>query len=457
MRRTAAVWIALFGLAWCAGAAGAEWAQLQNGPARLGYSAEKIDVPLAKAWAVGLAPERLHPQAQPIVAGGKVLLGTAMGTFHAFDAQTGRKRWSYKAGGAILHTAGAAGGTVFFGCLDGCVYALNVADGTPRWKFDAKRRTGFSTAVLLAGGKVYVANRKGVYFALSQKDGSVVWKRDVGAAVLMSSAMADGRLLFGAMDMRVVALDAKTGEVLWRSKPLSGAAFKDYWPVAYKGYVLIRPMRVSGSASGSPVEWLTGPLPKAELDKQKLLLARLEKNPSQRDLFVLDQKTGREAFVVPHWTTCTMNGAVAPVCQDGDGLLVMPVTLHDWRGGWGRLDLARRRVVEVLAEPAVSKRGTKAGTGNPDENMLLSAAGRLILAIHTEECNAFYTGVWHVDRRTWTHLAPYHAERCFMSNTQAGGGNPASVSGGMVYHTSWNTLNARRSSPPKGAGREADR
>ena len=444
------IWLPLLSGLFCwAEARAGDWAQLQNGPQRLGYSNEKIDVPLKNAWAVGLAPERVHPQAQPIIAGGKVLLGTEMGNFHAFDAKTGKKLWSQKIGGPVLHTAGAEDGAVFFGCMDGWVYALNLEDGQVRWKFDGKLRTGFSTAVLLAEGNVFIANRKGVYYALSRKDGSVVWQRDVGVPILMSSACDGGKVFFGAMDMKVYALDAKTGQVLWQSKTLRGAAFKDYWPVAYKGYVLVRPLKVSGGGGGNPVEWLNGPLPKEELDKQEKLLGELEKDPAKRNLFVLDQKTGAEPLVVPHWATATMNGASTPCCVDGDGLLVMPVTLHDWRGGWGRLDIDKRRVVEVLAEKEMNKKGGKNGTGNSDENLLLSAAGRLVFTVHTEEGNAFFTGVWHLDRREWTQIMGYHAERCFLSNTQGGGGNPVAVSDGMVYHTSWNTLNARTATAGK--------
>ena len=81
----------------------------------------------------------------------------------------------------------------------------------------ASLSTGFSTAVLLAEGKVFIANRGGVYYALRQSDGKPVWQRDLGVPILMSSAYADGRLFFGAMDMRVYALDAKTGEIAWKS------------------------------------------------------------------------------------------------------------------------------------------------------------------------------------------------------------------------------------------------
>ncbi len=93
--------------------------------------------------------------------------------------------------------------------------------------------------------------------------------------------------------------------------------------------------------------------------------------------------------------------------------------------------------------------GHKAGTGNPDENMNASAAGRLFFNWHTEEGNAQYSGTWHLDRRAWVQLAPLHAGLFFSSNTQGGGGNPPAVADGMIFHTSWNTLNARTATAAK--------
>jgi len=420
------------------------WPQLQNGPQRLGYSPAKVDLPLKNAWIRAFSPERLHPQAQPVIAEGKVFLGTEMGSFYAFDAKTGQEVWKFKAGGPILHTAGVEGGRVFFGCLDGKLYALRAADGAQEWVFESGLPTGFSTAVLLAEGNVYIANRGGAYYAVAQKDGKPVWRQDVGSPILMSSACDAGRLFFAAMDMRAYALDAKTGQVIWKSAVLSGAAFKDYWPVAYKGYVILRPMGIGCLGGGPAIEWMKGPLPEAELKKEQARIDRVTKSAAEKDLFVLNQSDGKEPFVVPSWTTNTMNGAVAPPCVDGDALLIVPVAIHDWRGGWGRLDLDKKLVTELLCEgPPAQGKPQPAGMGNGDENMLASSVGRLAVILHTEECNANFTGAWHLDRREWKQIGPYHADRFFVSNTQGGGGNAGAFAGGMLFHTSWNSLNAR--------------
>jgi hypothetical protein len=303
-------------------------------------------------------------------------------------------------------------------------------------------RSGFSTAVLLADGKVFIASRRGIYYALNQADGSLAWYKDVGAPILMSSAYDGGKLFFGAMDMNCYALDAADGHILWTSGQLAGAAFKDYWPVCVNGKVLLRPQQVYGNdvpGIGMASYWVTGPLSGDAITVQQNRITYLEANPQSRNLFCLDQNTGAET-VVMHWTTCTMNGAVTPPCVDDDGKLIIPVSGKDgWRGCWGRLDLGLRYVTEFLCEDPLSNDGT----GNRDENLCVSAAGRLVFVFHTQEMNAQFTGVWELDARQWTRINQYSAEGWWWCNTQGGGTCPASFSNGKIYHTTQNTLNCR--------------
>lgn len=415
-----------------------DWPQLQNNPQRHGYSPENLDTPISKLWVRGFAPERLHPQAQPVIVNNRLFIGTAMGTFYAIDAATGENLWTFKAGDPILHTAGVANGRVFFGSMDGSVYALDVNNGRLLWRFDSQHRAGFSTAVLLAENKVFISNRGGVYYALNQEDGSVAWQQDIGVPIFMSSAYDNGRIFFGAMDMRVYALNSQTGTIEWQSSPVQGAAFKDYWPVAYKGYVFIRPMKVEGGESGSPrLARQTGPLPQSELDKQTEMIANYQSDPHSQNLFVFEQNDG-DPVIMPHFVANTMNGATCPPAVDGDGMLIGPVL---WNGtyetGWCRLDVDQRRIIESLWDGSDP-------SGNGDENLCISAAGRLVFIFHTQEGNAQFTGVWHLDRRESTAIGAYRVEGYFFSNSQGGGTTPVAISNGIIYHTTQNNLNARR-------------
>lgn len=426
---------------------GADWPQLQNGPQRHGYSAENIDTPISKTWAHGFYKEHLHPQSQPVTANGLLFIGTEHGTFYAFNANNGDMEWDYKTAGPILHTAGVEGGRVFFGDKSGCVYALNASDGGLVWRLDTNSlgdHSGFSTAVLLVEGKVFIASRRGTYYAIEQADGTIAWQVDIGAPVLMSSAYDNGRIFFGAMDMRCRALDAANGDTLWTSGELTGTAFKDYWPVCYDGKVILRPMQISGAdVPGITMDhWYPGPQPQQEINDQLARIATLESNPLLRNMFCLDQVTGAET-VIMHWSICTMNGAPPPPCVDGDGLLINPCRVIDWRGGWCRVNLSQRVATELLCESHEWSGGNPPGTGNKDENLCASAAGRLVFVFHTQEANAQYTGVWHLDRRQWTQMSPYGTDGWWWSNTQGGGTCPVSISNGKIYHTTQNTLNCR--------------
>jgi len=392
--------VALVAAACCACAVAADWPQLGNGPQHTGYSPEALKPPFKIKWNVQFQPERLYPAVQPAIAGGRVFIGTERGNLYALNADDGKRLWKFPAGadedvGPILHAAGVEKGRVFFASMDGCVYALEAETGRPAWKFDAEMRTGFSTAALLAEGKVFVPNRGGTVFALSQADGSVAWKADLGCPLLQSPAYNDGRVFVAGMDMRLRALDARSGKELWTTGPLTGLAFKDYWPVVYKGLVIVRPMGPWGASA-------------------------------------FDEKTGQPVeLAIPGGIT--MNGAVAPPCVDGGGKLV---TSKD--GGWARVDV-ETKAIEYISEKKRRPGQRLGGAGNRDENMTPSAAGNIIFVMHCQEGNAQFTGCYDIASKAWTHI-PGGPWRNLVSNTQGGGASQAAIANGALFHVSLHGL-----------------
>jgi len=120
--------------------------------------------------------------------------------------------------------------------------------------------------------------------AFEAKTGKKLWAFKAGGPILHTAGVEGGRVFLGCLDGCVYALDARTGEVAWKSDTLYGAAFKDYWPVVYKDYALVRPAKVSSVRPWKPIEWLHGSLPEAELEKQKALLDAFEKDPAEKNL-----------------------------------------------------------------------------------------------------------------------------------------------------------------------------
>ncbi|MCL5735322.1 MAG: PQQ-binding-like beta-propeller repeat protein, partial [Actinobacteria bacterium] len=454
-----------------------DWPQVQRDPQHTGYYPAPLGTSFRVTWTHPFQPERVHPQVQAIVYAGRVFVGTEMGNLYALNAATGAQAWVFPVGAPILNSVAADDGRVFFGAMDGAVYALNVGDGSLAWKAQLSQRLGFSTAPVLADGKVLLGGRDGVFYALSPTSGTVQWQYDVGSPILQTAAWDYGRVFFGAMDMRVYALYSSTGSLAWRSGKIHGMAFKDYWSVVTQGLVLVRPVakeqawlntgfpRVGfpfmplWSTSDPAWNWIMqyGPtvaagrlteLPDA-VSAQDTAMVNYAANPAGyvRNLFILDEVSGQETFVVPHWANQTMNGTTTPSCVDREGKLVVPT--YFVRSGWARLDLARRRIVDILYDhrnadgTPLTVGSYPAGTGNLDETLNVTCALNMIIAMHTEEGNANYTGFFNLDIRRWSPIAGGHTSSQMSSNNQGGGGNPASIAGGMVYHVSYHELIAR--------------
>jgi outer membrane protein assembly factor BamB len=464
-----------------------EWPQVQRDPQRSGYSPAMLGSELNVEWTHPFQPEKIYPQVQAIVYDGKVFIGTEMGTMYALDAHNGNQVWSYKVaslnfpGGApILNSVAAGDGRVYFGAMDGAVYALNTADGHLLWRTPISQRLGFSTAPVLADDKVMLGGRDGIFYALNPISGAIVWQYFIGSPILQTAAWDNGRIFFGSMNMQVYALNTTNGTLAWQSQKIRGMAFKDYWPVIYQGKIFIRPMAKDiwygvsylsspfiwfAGSSGSDWNWLitngatiaAGQLTQVAkaMQSQNDFLAAVQANPNiyPKNFYILDENTGQEAYTVPQWGIQTMNGATPPPCIDRDGKMIVPIYFVN--SGWGRLDLATRKITDVLydnrdtAGNPMSPGHIPAGMGNPDETQNVTCVGNSVISMHTEEGNAAYTGFFNLDKRMWTIVNPGQTNQQMSTNTQGGGGNPASVyvdanSNVYVFHISWNELIARK-------------
>lgn len=410
-----------------------DWPQVQRDPQHTGYTPETLGTNIERVWTRPFQPEKVNPQVQAIVYAGKVFVGTEMGNLYALDALTGVQRWVYDCGAPILNSVAAGYGKVFFGAMDGAVYALDANTGTLIWRAPLSWRHGFSTAPVLADGKIMLGGRDGIVYALNSLDGEVLWQYKVGSPILQTAAWDNGRLVFGAMDMHVYAINSADGSLAWKSEKLPGMAFKDYWPVIQQGMVYVRPMGTGGLGVSDQTKVI-------DLVAQQAVLDDYAANPEDYtlNLFRFNVGTGKLASPIIHYNYQTMNGATSPPCIDRDGYLVMPAPFTSgFLTGWGRVDPASRIMIDILYD------GTDAGYGNRDENMNLTCSGNLIFAVHTQEGNAQYTGVFDLDNRLWTRISVGHTNGQMSTNTQGGGGNPVSIVNGMIFHISFHELIAR--------------
>ena len=143
----------------------------------------------------------------PVVADGRVLVGSHDGCLYAVDAASMDVLWSFQTGAPVCSSPALSQDQVIFGSSDGSVYALRQADGKPVWSFTADDRVDASPTV--AGGRVYVGSFGGTFYALDAASGRVLAQQALGQRWLHSSPVVhEGSVYVGSLDGTLYRLGA---------------------------------------------------------------------------------------------------------------------------------------------------------------------------------------------------------------------------------------------------------
>ena len=153
----------------------------------------------------------------PIIAGGRVLIGSNPDAFYAFHARSGRLGWVWPTGSDVVGAA-AGGGAVYVASLDNVIRALDIARGHLRWKQVSTTRPvspplRAGTWLFVAGARpaitVYDTASNGAphQLALPQELSRAVF---AGAPIVLPGPEPSlARMVVVARDGRVVALDTE--------------------------------------------------------------------------------------------------------------------------------------------------------------------------------------------------------------------------------------------------------
>jgi len=155
-----------------------------------------------------------------------------------------KQAWAVELPGEGYSEPVVAGGTLFItGCTGdkktrvGHLYALEPKTGAIKWEIEYGPEWGASyefarTSPTVVGGLVYVIGGMGHVVCADAKNGKVVWKvdshavyggRNITWGIAENALIYDGKVICqpGGDDTSVVALDAKTGQLVWKSRGLS--------------------------------------------------------------------------------------------------------------------------------------------------------------------------------------------------------------------------------------------
>jgi hypothetical protein len=243
-----------------------DWPQLQHDAARTGRTSDTVLPPFRIRW-MWTGPARtfrnrdsvagwtddlsarpagfttnvevgitIGSQAQPVIASGRVFIGTQEGQAFGIGAYDGSTLWTGSIPGGTLQSAAvastASGEIVIFVCLNGMVYGLRADTGATAWTFDS----GFSItgAPCVAGGRVFVGNHGGWVCGLDAASGSLAWKTPLLAPIQGGLASDGASIYVGADSMKAYALSADAGAVR-ASRQLRGQSFRMTFPMIFDG------------------------------------------------------------------------------------------------------------------------------------------------------------------------------------------------------------------------------
>jgi polyvinyl alcohol dehydrogenase (cytochrome) len=163
---------------------------------------------LRLAWAFSLGAVA-NARSQPAVVGDRLFVGSEAGTVHALDAATGCTHWAFKAGqpvrSAIVASIDEQGrpDAVFFGDVTASVYAVNAATGQRLWKTDVEEHF----AAIVTGAPQL--HRGVLYVPVSSYESVLPLQPAYECCTFRGS---------------IVALDAATGKVLWKTHTIDEVA-----------------------------------------------------------------------------------------------------------------------------------------------------------------------------------------------------------------------------------------
>lgn len=176
----------------------------------------------------------------PVVADGIVYVGSNDHFVHAIDARKGSEVWKFQTGANVTSTPAISHGSLYVLSLDGNAYCLDAHTGKLKWKFKTGGENRMSAPGLYGlepsrevipdvwdfflsspavdSGRVYFGSGDHNIYALDANSGQLVWKYEADDVVHSSPAIVNGMLYIGCWDGALYALNADTGRLAWKAQ-----------------------------------------------------------------------------------------------------------------------------------------------------------------------------------------------------------------------------------------------
>jgi outer membrane protein assembly factor BamB len=165
----------------------------------------------------------------PTVYGEMVYVGSFVEhSVFAFNISDGKKVWQYQTDDYVNSSPTVVNDTVYVCSDDRHLYALNATTGSLIWKFNCTTNypyESFSSSPAIANGIVYVTSSSGNIFAVDTASGNKIWNyTTTDLSSFTSSPIYFNGTVYTSTSNGVYAVNASTGEEVWRSNPFFAQA-----------------------------------------------------------------------------------------------------------------------------------------------------------------------------------------------------------------------------------------
>ena len=160
----------------------------------------------------------------PLLADGKLFVGTESGQVLAFDAESGRELWRDKRSRPTYGPPLFADGVLYLGGQDGALIAYDAETGEKRWRFQCGRTSRsvrdifVNGAPTLVNDTLFFSSEDFNFYAVEAASGEELWHLELEEEPqALAVPIVDDVAYIGTWDGHLYAIDVERAEIVWRS------------------------------------------------------------------------------------------------------------------------------------------------------------------------------------------------------------------------------------------------
>ena len=184
------------------------WPLFRANPLATGVAASPLPENPALLWK--FPTEQGAFESTPVVADGKVYIGSLDGNLYAVDLADGKEKWRFHTELGFAASAAVRDGLVFIGDTEGRFYCLDAATGKAKWGFESQAEIDSSANFI--GDRVLFGSQDASLYCLNAADGVLVWKYTIEDQIRCFPTVVDNRAFVAGCDSKLHVIDLTKGE-----------------------------------------------------------------------------------------------------------------------------------------------------------------------------------------------------------------------------------------------------